>query len=181
MERKLIDYLPYVVRDYDVFQGMMAGEQPEFEAVWQMMKELLDHQFILTAGHLGLSRWEKLLGILPKREDSLEIRRNRILLRLREQLPFTLRRLRQVLEALCGEGKATAETEDYLLKVTVDLAAQPYLEDVTELLLRMTPANLLLSLYLLFTADPVARCQRLIPVTHGGFSETRLGEIAENR
>ena len=34
MERLLINYLPYVVREYDAFKGIMAGEQPEFELVW---------------------------------------------------------------------------------------------------------------------------------------------------
>ena len=31
MERKLIDYLPYVIRDYAEFQGIMGSEQPEIE------------------------------------------------------------------------------------------------------------------------------------------------------
>lgn len=34
MERKLIDYLPYVIRDYAEFQGIMGSEQPEIEKAW---------------------------------------------------------------------------------------------------------------------------------------------------
>ena len=51
MERKLIDYLPYVIRDYAEFQGIMGSEQPEIEKAWNTTDDLLDNQFIPTAGH----------------------------------------------------------------------------------------------------------------------------------
>ena len=79
MERKLINYLPYVVRDYAEFQGITGAEQPEFEAAWAAAEDLLSNQFIKTAGNLGLSRWEKILGITPKGTDTLDDRRFRVL------------------------------------------------------------------------------------------------------
>lgn len=100
MERKLIDYLPYVIRDYAEFQGIMGSEQPEIEKAWNTTDDLLDNQFIPTAGNMGLSRWEKILGITPKGTDSLEDRRFRILTRINEELPYTLPQLRNILETL---------------------------------------------------------------------------------
>ena len=87
MERKLIDYLPYVIRDYAEFQGIMGSEQPEIEKAWNTTDDLLDNQFIPTAGNMGLSRWEKILGITPKGTDSLEDRRFRILKNFRTPCP----------------------------------------------------------------------------------------------
>ena len=89
MERKLINYLTYVVRDYDAFKGIMESEQPEFERVWNCADDLLDNQFISTAGNIGLARWEKILAINPKETDTLEDRRFRILTRINEELPYT--------------------------------------------------------------------------------------------
>ena len=119
-----------------------------------------------------------MLKIIPKADDTLEIRRNRILLRLREKLPFTLRMLRKQLKLLCGEGKYTAEIlrATYLLTVMIDLSAQAYLDDVMDLLLRMVPANLLFKLYVLAVADPVTADWKLIPVEQGGYSRTELEE-----
>ena len=68
MDRKLINYLPYVVRDYAEFQGITGAEQPEFENAWAAVDDLLNNQFIKTAGNLGLSRWEKILGITQKEQ-----------------------------------------------------------------------------------------------------------------
>ena len=41
MERKLIHYLPYVVREIAEFKGIATGEQPEFELAWERAAELL--------------------------------------------------------------------------------------------------------------------------------------------
>ena len=59
MERKLIDYLPYAVRDFKEYEGIMESEQPEFDQAWGNADDLLNNQFISTAGNMGLSRWEK--------------------------------------------------------------------------------------------------------------------------
>lgn len=53
MERKLINYLPYVVRDYAEFQGITGAEQPEFEAAWAAAEDLLSNQFIKPLATLG--------------------------------------------------------------------------------------------------------------------------------
>ena len=94
MDRKLINYLPYVVRDYAEFQGITGAEQPEVETAWAAADDLLANQFIKTAGNLGLSRWEKILGITPKGTDTLDDRRFRVLARMKEALPSTLPQLR---------------------------------------------------------------------------------------
>lgn len=152
MERKLIEYLPYVVRDYAEFQGLTAGEQPEFEQAWNRADEVLNNQFVLTAGNLGLSRWEEILGIIPKATDTLEDRRFRVLTRLNEELPYTLPQLRNILQTLCGEGNFSAEIESdtYELIVKIGLAARRNFSDVEALLERVSPENLTINLSQLY-------------------------------
>ena len=149
MERKLIDYLPYVIRDYAEFQGI---EQPEIEKAWNTTDDLLDNQFIPTAGNMGLSRWEKILGITPKGTDSLEDRRFRILTRINEELPYTLPQLRNILETLCGKGNYSADVEEgtYQLLVKIGLAAKNNFNDVESLLNRVVPQNMVVTLLQLY-------------------------------
>lgn len=152
MERKLIDYLPYVIRDYAEFQGIMGSEQPEIEKAWNTTDDLLDNQFIPTAGNMGLSRWEKILGITPKGTDSLEDRRFRILTRINEELPYTLPQLRNILETLCGKGNYSADVEEgtYQLLVKIGLAAKNNFNDVESLLNRVVPQNMVVTLLQLY-------------------------------
>lgn len=157
MERRLIDYLPYVVRVYAEFQAIMAGEQPELERVWVAVDGLLEDQFLLTAGDAGLSRWEKMLQIVPKATDGLEDRRFRILTRLNEELPYSLSQLRNILGTLCGPGNFSAAVEDgYTLDVKLGLAAKNNYNDVAALLERVSPQNLVLRLSQLYNTHQEA-------------------------
>lgn len=152
MERKLIDYLPYVVRDYDVLSAMMTGEQPEFDIAWAYADDLLKNQFIQTAGHLGLSRWEQILNIVPKGMDTLEDRRFRVLSMLNTHLPYTLPQLRLILSALCGPTnvKADIAAGSYTLEVRLRAVVQRYQGAVEALLERITPVNIVLRITQLF-------------------------------
>ena len=160
MERKIIDYLPDVVRGYDEFAGIAAGQQVEFEKAWDKADSLLADQFILTAGESGISRWEKILGIVPKGTDTLDDRRFRVLTRLNEELPYTLPKLREMLSNLCG-GKFTAELSDYTLSVKLGLSAKSNYSDVVTLLDRVIPANILAEVSLLYN-----KYSMLHPYTH---------------
>lgn len=104
MERKLIDYLPYAMRDFKEYEGIMESEQPEFDQAWNNADDLLNNQFISTAGNVGLSRWEKILEITPKGTDSLEDRRFRILTRINEELLTPFRNFGISLKPFVGRG-----------------------------------------------------------------------------
>ena len=140
MERKLIDYLPYVIRDYAEFQGIMGSEQPEIERAWDSVDDLFDNQFISTAGNMGLSRWEKILEITPKGTDTLEDRRFRILTRINEELPYTYRWLVNWLQSLCGADNPAPVVDGYTLWVSLPSGVD-YMNILDELRQRI-PANL---------------------------------------
>ena len=150
MERELIDYLPPVVRGYEEFQAIVAAQQPELERAWAQAENLLDNQFLSTAGEVGLSRWERILEITPKGTESLDDRRFRVQARLNERLPYTMRRLREILTTLCGVGGSTATVQDYTLVVRVALTAKSNYTDVAALLERVAPENLAIDLSLLY-------------------------------
>lgn len=165
MERRLIEYLPLFLRDCAQLQGIAEVEQTEFVRAWSAAEALLDDQFVPTAGRAGLARWEKLLELSPKGTDTLEQRRGAVLARLNERLPYTLPRLRELLDTVCGAGHCTAAVEDYTLTVTVALEAKEKYDTVASLLERVTPCNLALSLIQRYNTHG-----ELGRFTHGGLS-----------
>lgn len=158
MERKLMDYLPYVLRDYREFQGITDGQQPEFELAWNRANSALAEQFVLTATGTGLSRLEKILGITQRGTDTVEERRFRILSRLNEELPYTLTQLRNILQVLCGAGNfsVNVDTDTDTLYVKIGLSAAKNFHDVEELLQRVTPQNLFIDLQQLYNSHQEA-------------------------
>lgn len=146
MIRKIIDYYPDILKPYREIMGIADGDQWLFSRLWDAADQAFDDQFVTIAGEYGISRWEKILNIYPGAKESLEDRRFRILSRLNEKLPFTIRMLRSQLDELCGEGNAYAQLEDYFLYVGIRDKSSSAISDIQEMLLRVVPVNLVISM-----------------------------------
>ncbi len=146
MERQLINYLPYTVRAFKEYQGITAGEQPEFELAWNHYQEVLDNQFIDTAGNYGVSRWERELGIFPKDTDSLTVRKVRIKAMWGIRPPYTLPWLKKWLSDLFGADGHWESVTDYTLDINLDCVAlrktNISASEIMELLMEVLPQNL---------------------------------------
>ena len=59
MDRKLINYLPEVLRNYREFQKTFEAEEPELLKVQEELSKVLDDLFIEDATERGVKRWEK--------------------------------------------------------------------------------------------------------------------------
>lgn len=88
--------------------------------------EVLDAQFVSTAGERGIERYEQIFSIVPQDTDTLDERRFRVLAKINAQLPFSISRLRQQLSTLCGEDGYRMEIDGgkYTLTVKVALTAK---------------------------------------------------------
>jgi len=148
LDRHLIDYLPPILRGVREYIYLFTTEQNEIETLWNAVDDAFSDQFIADATVNGVKRWEKILGIKPKVTDRLEDRKFRILARLSEQLPFTLKTLEQQLISLCGEGnfKIEVDNQNYLVIVRLALTSQEVLNNLAALLNRIVPANMVIDL-----------------------------------
>lgn len=150
-ERNLIDYLPPFERNIKEFDAILTqAEQPEMVLLWKVFDDILDDQFIETATENGVSRWERILGIVPKKKQTLEDRKFTILTRTSEKPPFTITSLEKQLETLCGAGnyEVIRDVAAKILHVRIALAAQSNFNDVAILLDRIVPANMVIDLIL---------------------------------
>lgn len=168
MERNMLDYLPDALRPYRELRAMAAGWQALFGGLWRAADQALDDQFVTTAGEYGLSRWESMLGIRARGTESLDERRARVLARLLERLPFTLRGLFTQIETLCGGTGFTAELREgnNVLRVRCPLALKGYRDDVSGLLGRVVPAALRIDFDLERNSH-----QKLAAFTHGELAQ----------
>lgn len=150
MDRQIIDYLPYVLRDVVEYRQLMEAEQPELAALWAAQDKVLADQYIVTATEYGISRWEAILGIYPKDTDGLEMRRARILSMLQLKLPYTKRWLANWLNDLCGAGNYDLAITAYSIVIDLGYDLIPEAEklagDIYTMLVAVCPANMVLEL-----------------------------------
>lgn len=142
--------LPAVTDKSKDIISVMDAENIEFNALWLALCDILKNGFISTAADYGLTQWESILDIVPKVDDSLDDRRFRILTYLKGNRPYTYEKLCEMLDELCGADgyKLDLDTNAYSIVVKVNLGVKSQRDSVAELMERIVPKNLLLTVTL---------------------------------
>lgn len=153
LDRKLLDYLPPFLQEYNELKILTQTEQPEIEAAWKAADNLLQQPFVLSATEYGIGRIEKIIGIHPYDTDDLETRKFRVLMKLRETLPYTYRTVNRYLGTMC-EGipyQFQIDVKHYLVTAVFELGEIQKLRELYRYLDRVIPCNLMID----FTAKQV--------------------------
>ena len=147
-------YYPNVLANAAEFKLIAKLENVEFKSVWQEACKWFLNTFVYDTDLQGIKRWEDMLKIIPPKEATLEDRRNTVLMRINTMLPYTIRRLRQILNAVYGEDFATVSTnKDYELWVSIDNRIILKTPGMRTLLRAIIPANLIIKILQELNAD----------------------------
>lgn len=146
--RRLLDYLPPVVRQVLDFQQISAATEPEIRLAWQALERVLDRRFLAEADGAGLAVWERELGLYPKAGEGLAVRRARILAAWNRKPPYTLRWLHGWLDSICGADNYSVDVQDYTINIVLEYdklnEASVLLREILELLRPLRPSQMLL-------------------------------------
>lgn len=149
----LVDALPPFLGELLEFQKLMEAEQPAWDQAEDSVEEMHKDFSLFTLTEYGVKRWEAILGLAPGKQDSLEERKNRILLAYLSKLPYTYRTLLRYLAQVTQEFQVDLNHADYELYLRVKLAGYGERTALLAVLREMIPANLVLKLQ---TAIPQA-------------------------
>lgn len=141
----LVSYLPPIMAEFQEYRVTLEAENPEFVIIWNATDQVLQNEFIATADEYGISRFERILNILPSKEDTLESRRSRVQTRWFNTIPYTLKALLGKLIALCGENNFTVvkDYDHYKISIFTDLELFGQAEELDFTLDTMIPCNMI--------------------------------------
>lgn len=144
MDRKLIDYLPPVLRDIAEFKEITRIQQEKIKEAWDALEAVLGNQFIDTATEDGLKMWEKELSIISTNSEPTEVRKKRIKSRWLNQEVYTIGTLREKLDLLCGKNNFTINThfDEYLIELKVFLEKRGQVAELKNIIDEITPCNM---------------------------------------
>ncbi len=150
---ELLSYWMPFLRSLKEFKEIAKAGEPEVIALLEAIDITLNNFFIPTADEYGISRYESMLGLFPIEEEDLEARRFRVLSKWNDRLPYTESELRARLTSLCGADgyELDINYNKYTMTVKVALTNRDILPMVRELLDKMVPCNMVISLYLMYT------------------------------
>ena len=142
------NYWAAVVRDSAEFQQIAAAENPEFNKLNECIRRMLEDTFINDATEYGVSRWEKMLKIVPDVNDTLEDRKIKILTQLNIRLPYTWRMLKQMITSFVGENNFTMKYFNDISKldIRINVTSDSQYNTVLTLLNNVVPQNIVVDL-----------------------------------
>lgn len=146
----LKDYLPPIMQEVAEIRELMDTETEVVNELYQRIEDSLNDQFVVSASVNGIQRYERMLKIKPTAGEDIETRRNRILLRFQEQLPYTRIVLQRILDSVLGganhEFVVDSAEKTMFFALEMDAPGKDRLvQYVEELLERLTPQNLALT------------------------------------
>lgn len=146
MDRRLLNYLPPVLRDVLEFQVINAANEQEISLAWDAVTLLLANQFLQTADENGVSIWERELRIYPKDTDDLTTRKTRIKAMWNLALPYTVPWLKNWLTTICGPAGHRTTILGYTIDIELDYDVLPnansFAAEILNMLLAVRPANM---------------------------------------
>lgn len=140
-------YYPNVLAPAKDFKALAEAENPEYAILWDALWKWFANTFVVDIDEDGAARWESMLKLHPLPEDTLADRRMRILIAINAIVPYTIRRLQQLLDAGYGEGNAVASTNnEYELWIDIDNSIIFSTVSMRIMLRAIVPANLTINI-----------------------------------
>ncbi|MFF5993475.1 putative phage tail protein [Lysinibacillus sp. KU-BSD001] len=167
----IVQYWPPVLRDIKEMLAIAKVENPVLSALWELLEQTLNDQFVVTVSEDGANRYEQTLNLQVMDNDSIETRRFRILTRYQEQAPYTEEVLIRLLNSLLGNGayELTINKADKTVDVKLELTVRGMFDAAKDLLERIVPQNMELTVRLRYIQHSVLQDYRHIdlkPFTH---------------
>lgn len=131
----LKELLPLYLQAYKELAAPMDAETPEFQIIEAEHNRIIANRYIVTCDEEGIVRYEQLMGIQPKADDTLEDRIFRCITKWNVCLPYNYAFLDQKLRELCGaEYTLDLDIAGQTVTVKVGLAQKNQYDVVAEML-----------------------------------------------
>ena len=146
-EVNILSFHPEFVQEYREIKHIMNSEQPEIQKLEDETEIIKNNQFILSCDIDGIARFENLLGITPKPDDTLDARKSRVITRWNDSIPYTYKGLKEKLNVMCGEGNylLIPSFNEYGLEIVVSLPLSGQADELDYMLSYMIPANIVVT------------------------------------
>ncbi len=151
--RQLFDYLPDKLKEIDEFAEIMRVAQPEIDLLFTERYKILDNLFLEKADNYGLSRLERVFKMEANSKYSQDERRFSLLVSMLEKRPTSINFIKQQLTKLCGENgyEIIENYGNYQIEVRLALVNNRQVGEVTNILKKVIPANMSLTVDLLYS------------------------------
>ena len=116
--QRMINYYPQVISCIQEFNAIIKSEYPEIEAVNEEKDKIVADAYLLTMTEDRIESWEKILGIAPLADSTLDDRRDTVIARIRGQGKLNTQLINSIVNAFTG-GTADSWVANSCLYVVI--------------------------------------------------------------
>ena len=140
--KTLLEYLPPFLREYYEFKQLCKSGDIEVSSIDKAVDWNFDSAFISDCDATVLSKYERLLGIIPTSSQSIENRRNMVLLQWNTVANMTLSQFISKLQEYCGKDNIYVDTSreqfyQFVLWLNIHKVDVPIIKDFVDTWLPM--------------------------------------------
>lgn len=154
MENRYInlkELLPAYLQEFRELAEIMDTETPELELLEKGHNQIVDNRYIVSCDEDGIARYEKLLDLRPKADDSLADRIFRCITRWNISIPYNYAMLERKLRELCGnEYSLHMDAAAQKVTIKIGIARKSQYDTALKILDEIIPYNLLLDVSILY-------------------------------
>lgn len=147
--KKLIDYLPPTMQNFTEIKQITKIEQTEVNSLDFEIGRVLDNAFIEDCDEYGIKKYEKLVGVTPTPQDTLESRKSRVLIRWNDFIPYSYRVLIRKLNIFCDVNNydISGDLKNYELFISTHLSIVGQTTELEKMLDKMLPVPIVFTLF----------------------------------
>ena len=140
----IIEYLPPFLQEYLQYKLLMYTEDIEFQNIFINLNKIEQNQFIFSLDDEGLKRFEKMLNIYSQSNESMEIRRMKVLSKWNEHEVYTFDFLKSKLDVICGKENydIIEDFKNYRLEIHTYLSEIGEVTELERVIDSIIPCNL---------------------------------------
>lgn len=124
------------------FETLMRIEQGLLEELVVSITRAEGNLYVSTADNETITLYERMLRIARQPDDTLDMRRFRVLTRLASQKPYTIRYLTELLNSIGEDVTISCIYDEYQLIINSAFEQRGQMADVDYLIRTIVPANL---------------------------------------
>lgn len=141
-ETKLKEYIPEFLYGLPEIKYPSQAIDTQIKKLWDAENKRFRNHFIDSCDEDGIKAYEKILGITPDPDATLQDRRDYAKMMWNFSVPFSERYFLNYLEGICGEDfsyeKDASKCEIY---ITVGLLSKPITKAINDVIQRIKPAH----------------------------------------
>lgn len=154
-----LHYYPRHIAEIKEFIRLTAGVDSELYQAWDAVDHITKNMYLDTMDAEACLRWEHFLGIVANPMDTLDDRRGRIKGYFASNLPYTVRKLREVLETMCGPDgyELVVDPNAGTVDIFIMLSNARLVDNTHDVIRKMAPADMIVHTRIIYNTHGIFR------------------------